>query len=230
MNRTLFISANAQLQRIPTGLWASVSVLGSSLGALALFAPTLRLRPRWAAAMLLALPFSTLYSQGFKWFIDAPRPPQVLDLNAFHFIGIQPLDAAFPSGHATTAFCLAAVIALLPSRAYRAVLAPAAIGLAVAVALSRVALGVHWPLDLLAGAAGGWLCGMLGVWLSGCWRFWEYRNGIRTMAALLGALSLVLAFQDPGYAPARLFQWLLALWGITGAAMAWPASRAEHSA
>ena len=229
-NRSLFIHANSFLQTLPMWIWAALSALGSSLGALALFAPTLRLRPRWSAAMLLGMPFSWLYSQGFKWALDVPRPPQVLDSTTFHFVGTLPPDPAFPSGHATTAFCLAAVIALLPSKSHRAILAPAAIALAVAVALARIALGLHWPLDVLAGAAGGWLCGVLGVTLSNHFRFWERKQGIRAMAAILGSLSLVLAFQDPGYAPARLFQWLLALWGITGAAMAWPASRVGHGA
>ena len=229
-NRAAFITFNAFLQGLPAGLWASVSVLGSSLGALALFAPTLRVRPRWAAAMLLSMPFVWLYSQGFKWMMDAPRPPQVLDQSVFHFTGTLPSDPAFPSGHATTAFCLAAVVTLLPSRNYRALFAPVALALAVAVALSRIALGVHWPLDVAAGAAGGWICGMLGVAASGHWRFWEGRQGIRLMAATLGALSLLLALQNPGHPSARLFQWLLALWGITGAAMAWPACRAGHHA
>lgn len=34
------------------------------------------------------------------------------------------------------------------------------------VALSRVVVGVHWPLDILAGAFGGWLAAAAALWLA----------------------------------------------------------------
>ena len=66
--------------------------------------------------------------------------------------------ASFPSGHSAAAAATYAACALLhrPSRARResqAVLAGAAVAIAVAVASSRVLLGVHWFTDVLAGLA-----------------------------------------------------------------------------
>jgi membrane-associated phospholipid phosphatase len=58
--------------------------------------------------------------------------------------------ASFPSGHATTAFAAAVVLAFLYPRQTRAFL-----GLAVLVGLSRVVLGAHFPSDVLAGATLG---------------------------------------------------------------------------
>ena len=55
--------------------------------------------------------------------------------------------ASFPSGHATTAFAAALVLAFWYPRQ-----AGVFMGLAVLVALSRVVLGVHFPSDVLAGA------------------------------------------------------------------------------
>jgi membrane-associated phospholipid phosphatase len=68
--------------------------------------------------------------------------------------------ASFPSGHTTAAAsCYAAMAMLLgrgrPLRA-RSILAGVAVGIAVAVATSRVLLGVHWFSDVLAGLALGW--------------------------------------------------------------------------
>ena len=68
--------------------------------------------------------------------------------------------ASFPSGHTTAAASFYAAVALLlgrgrPLRA-RSILAGAAVGIAVAVAASRVLLGVHWFSDVLAGLALGW--------------------------------------------------------------------------
>ncbi len=55
--------------------------------------------------------------------------------------------ASFPSGHATTAFAAALVLALWYPR-----WAGVFVGLAVLVGLSRVVLGSHFPSDVLAGA------------------------------------------------------------------------------
>ncbi|TMK81543.1 MAG: phosphatase PAP2 family protein [Actinobacteria bacterium] len=67
---------------------------------------------------------------------------------------------SFPSGHATAAAACYAGFALIAGRRRfprtRSILAGAAAGIAIAVATSRVLLGVHWLTDVLAGLALGW--------------------------------------------------------------------------
>jgi undecaprenyl-diphosphatase len=78
--------------------------------------------------------------------------------------GVDPLTlfsgSSFPSGHTTAAAACYAAIALLAGRRRspraRSILAGAAAAIAVAVAASRVLLGVHWLTDVLAGLALGW--------------------------------------------------------------------------
>jgi undecaprenyl-diphosphatase len=76
------------------------------------------------------------------------------------------LGPSFPSGHSATAAAFYACAALLlgrrRGRATRAVLAGLAVGIAVAVASSRVLLDVHWLTDVIAGLALGW------AWFSVC--------------------------------------------------------------
>jgi len=80
-----------------------------------------------------------------------------------HVIGRAYKAHSFPSGHATTAFAVAGLLTLgIASRAWVA----AIIALATLVALSRAVVGVHWPLDILAGAFGGWLAAVFAVRLA----------------------------------------------------------------
>jgi undecaprenyl-diphosphatase len=61
-----------------------------------------------------------------------------------------PSTGSFPSGHSTTAFACATVIAWADPR-----LAAPVFVLAALVAWSRVYVGVHYPLDVVGGAALG---------------------------------------------------------------------------
>lgn len=76
------------------------------------------------------------------------------------------LGPSFPSGHSATAAAFYACAALLIGRRRalpaRAALAGVAVGLAVAVAASRVLLDVHWLTDVVAGLVLGW------AWFSVC--------------------------------------------------------------
>jgi membrane-associated phospholipid phosphatase len=70
------------------------------------------------------------------------------------------LGPSFPSGHSATAAAFYATAALLlgrwRGRPARAALTGVAVGIAVAVAASRVLLDVHWLSDVIAGLALGW--------------------------------------------------------------------------
>jgi membrane-associated phospholipid phosphatase len=88
-----------------------------------------------------------------KAIADRPRPYQVV---ADAVLRQQPAHGtSFPSSH--TAVTVAVVIALLPF--LPRVLAGVAIAYAVLVGWSRVYLGVHYPLDVLAGAGIGMAVG-----------------------------------------------------------------------
>jgi membrane-associated phospholipid phosphatase len=115
-------------------------------------AADLWLRPRRAPATALlaagAFAVASLLSSGLKAATERARPPAG-DLGVTALIDL-PADGSFPSGHAATAFAAAGVVAIR----YPALRVPLA-ALAALIALSRVYLGVHYPLDVVAGAALG---------------------------------------------------------------------------
>ncbi|WP_374487124.1 phosphatase PAP2 family protein [Zoogloea sp.] len=218
-NQSVFITLNTAASGVSPSLWSALSLTGSVLGMLALLAPTLKTRPRWLASALLASPLALAFSEGGKRIFDTMRPAGVLESGSFNLIGQKLYVHSFPSGHATTAFVVAAALIFAwPEANTRTRLAVAAA--AALIAFSRIAVGAHWPLDVLVGACGGWLIGALGGVLSARWRFWERRSGVRAMAAIALGSSLALLFIDLGYPSVHLYQIGLAAWGIGGAASA----------
>jgi undecaprenyl-diphosphatase len=97
--------------------------------------------PLTAAAVLLADALATALKRAVP--LDRPplRYPQPEALVRI------PHDGSFPSGHAATSFAAAVLLSFVAPR-----LAPAFLLLAVAIGFSRVYVGVHYPLDVLAGA------------------------------------------------------------------------------
>jgi undecaprenyl-diphosphatase len=101
--------------------------------------------------------FASLMVGPLKDLFDRARPPEA-DPGLDALVAL-PENASFPSGHAATAFAAATAIGILSPR-----MRPYALALAAGVALSRVYLRVHFPLDVLAGSLLGAGVGALVAW------------------------------------------------------------------
>ena len=102
-----------------------------------------------------------------------------------------------------------------------------------AVALSRVAVGAHWPSDALAGAGLGLLAGVAGARAQQHWAIASTPRARVVLALLVLACAATLARLDLGYPLARPLQLGLATLGGAMAALAlwrsWTARRQAPS-
>jgi undecaprenyl-diphosphatase len=151
IERTVFHAVNGLPAALGPAVWP-VLQLGSLLAApiVALVALLAR-RPRLAVAALLVGAIKLLAERLVKAAVSRQRPWTSIGPD-IHRYGHVPLHGeSFVSGHAMLAAALAVVVTPYLTGRWRVL--PAA--LAALVALGRVYVGAHAPLDVLCGAAGG---------------------------------------------------------------------------
>ena len=134
--------------RIVTSLGDTRTWVAIGLTLLAAGGDGLHLGARLGAGAILA----TLLVQPLKRLCRRSRPDR--GIAGFSALAENPDAFSFPSGHTAAAFGVA--VALIGEGAF---LGPLAASLAFTVAMSRVYLGAHYPLDVTAGALLGSLAG-----------------------------------------------------------------------
>lgn len=154
------------------GLMTVLSLIGSGWGALTILplfaAPRTR---RFGVSLSVVLVVNAIAVFVLKAIVQRKRPYLVVpDVHARIFEA--PTDFSFPSGHAAGSFAFAMFVAVVmvrhainqPNRKKRRiVLSALALLAALGVAMSRCVLGVHFPLDVLAGALLGSAVGAAGA-------------------------------------------------------------------
>jgi membrane-associated phospholipid phosphatase len=244
-NRAAFSALNALGPRTSDALWANLTVLGDTVVALALCLPLWRRRADLVWALAIGGLLTTAWVHALKPIVKQPRPPAVLGSDV-HVIGPAYRKQSFPSGHSTTIFAVAGLIALglAPRGAVpagggrsstaareappvsRAALAhaagAAAIGVASLAAMSRSVVGVHWPLDLLAGAFGGWLAAAVGLALARRTLAFGTQRAVQWILGLLlaGCAAALAIGYDSGYPQAEALQRILGVACLGCAAIA----------
>jgi undecaprenyl-diphosphatase len=167
LNRSLFL----QINHAGSGwVWDHLALLGTALGdhmlyplyaalalALALKRPNL-LSSQAVLAFLAAYLVDWVLIAALKPLLDFPRPARVLGDAAVHILGQPEYAHSFPSGH--TAFAVLLAASLLPGAHWA--LKVLLLLFALWVAWARIAVGAHFPADVLGGA----LIGGISAWIA----------------------------------------------------------------
>ena len=101
---------------------------------------------RSAVVAAIAAPAALIVGALIAMLVHRARP-FVADPGEIHGFIPHAADSGFPSDHATAAFAIATAIAIYHRRIGAVLLAAAT-----TLAIARVAVGIHWPTDVLAGA------------------------------------------------------------------------------
>jgi signal peptidase II len=121
-----------------------------------------------AQRFALGLALAWLGVAMLKLIVDFPRPMAALP-DLVRIIGEPELQHSFPSGHAAYTMLAAASLWPLAARRVRALL----VAWLAWVAWSRIAVGAHFPADVIAGFLIGWLAAWIACFASGTrWVWW----------------------------------------------------------
>jgi undecaprenyl-diphosphatase len=152
-----------------------LGTLGAVWVALAVGIALVQRKPWVVPLTVCAVAAADLLTLGLKYSFGRERP-FIADPEQAPLVST-PLGLSFPSGHSATSFAGATVIA-----AYAPALALPAYALAALVAVSRVYVGVHYPLDIVGGALLGTAVGLLVLAFAGQRRLpWLRRREVRSL-------------------------------------------------
>ncbi|WP_246210727.1 phosphatase PAP2 family protein [Vogesella oryzae] len=152
-NQPVFLLLHHASHALPAVCWRLLSMAGEWTLVIALLLWRAALVPEKLPRYVLAVVAGIAAAIALKAGFAVQRPPLVLPQGSVQLLDVLPGNGSFPSGHA---MAVALMCGLLAGRSHRG-WQVAGLLLVALVCLSRLAIGVHWPLDVCAGAAVGYL-------------------------------------------------------------------------
>ena len=198
----LFLPLNAALNALPAGFWGFTTTLADPWVAPLLTFVLFFRQPNFVRALLICVGISFIAHYSLKYGIGFPRPNHVFAPNEFILTGPDIQSPSFPSGHTMVIFSMMGLISFWNNVKLTSGLL---FTLATLIAISRIALGVHWPLDIVFGALVGWTVAWLAVTLNS--RL-QTEVSSRVKMGLYGAVLLCAIWTVINKTPYPAGQWL----------------------
>jgi len=214
LNEQLFFYINNLSSYTGQWIWPILTIFGDPVIILCIGLSFIHFQPKIALAILPAIFLGIILVFSMKWGLNVARPSLTLDPGQFVLLGKSPISPAFPSGHTTGIMALATLM-LLYCR--RHIIGITIIILALIIAISRIMVGAHWPLDIGGGMVLGW---GIAVTTHIFTQNWEY-NSNKQIFLSIGLLisSIFLIFKNTGYPITYPIQVVIALYGMLIAVM-----------
>ena len=213
-NTSAFLALNQVSTLIPAIVWAHLTVAADAAVGFAIMTLVVRRDPELVYWGIFGGIVVAIVVHVGKDFFAVSRPPGVLSADAFRNIGPALKNGSFPSGHTATAFYLAGLIASLkPTRGFMLW----CLSVAMLLGFSRIAVGVHWPEDVMVGAAIGWGLGWGTAWIAHN-RPTINRNKLlfTLVICLIGSIHLV--WVETYFEGVKPSQWIVGMyccgWGV----------------
>lgn len=202
INKPLFSVLNSTFTILPAGFWEFTTTLSDPWAAPLLTFVIFFRQASFVRALVIASVIAVIANYSLKYGFDIPRPNNVLPEGDFVLIGPDIQSPAFPSGHTITIFAMMGLVSFWNGVKLTSGLL---FGFAALIALSRIALGIHWPADIVFGALIGWLTAWLAVFInSRCTA--EIPSKIRM--AMYGVVLLCAIWSVINKTPYPTGQWL----------------------
>ena len=162
----VFLKLNSILSVYPN-FAHNISYLGDALVLFPFVFIFLFIKPKLWEAIIISSLFTLITSAVLKLIFAVPRPAAMINMEAFTIMG-RPniLHTSLPSGHAMTIFMVISVslYAFMPKKmSSRIIWTTLLITFGLIIGFSRVAVGAHYPLDVVVGCILGYIMAIFGI-------------------------------------------------------------------
>jgi membrane-associated phospholipid phosphatase len=172
-----FYALNARLSQFPL-MQQNFTELGDTFVVLTLLTVLFLRAPKLWETLLSATIISAIFSACLKNLFSIPRPAEALSQNTFVIIGKELTGySSLPSGHSITIFTAIGCILLgfMPKKiTNKLVWCILLVALGLGLAFSRVAVGAHFPLDVIIGSVIGYVSALVGIFINKKFNAWQW--------------------------------------------------------
>lgn len=177
IQKDAFFYLNSKLGRYPVAEY-NLTQFGDFLIVLSLLGILVPYAPKLWEALISGSLVSLVLCCLLKWIFAVPRPAAMFDSNQFFVVG-KTLSGnnSLPSGHSVTVFTTLTVIlfGLMPQQPKYKILWSSFIIIAgLVLAFTRVGVGAHYPLDVVAGCIIGYISGLIGIFITQKYKVWSW--------------------------------------------------------
>ncbi|TPD69805.1 phosphatase PAP2 family protein [Flavobacterium microcysteis] len=177
IQKNSFFFINQHLGQFPS-LQYNLTQFGDALVFLSFLSIFIVYAPKIWEALLSGSLVSLLFCSFLKKIFAIPRPPVVFDNESFTIVGKRLSGCtSLPSGHSITIFTILTVLlfSFLPQRLkYKTLWCLAILIMGLLFAFTRVGVGAHYPLDVIAGCILGYIFGLTGIFISRNYKIWGW--------------------------------------------------------